>query len=400
MRRKIPSSAALLAFEAAARHGNFARAAAELALTEGAISRQIARLEALLDSKLFDRTGSRVRLNPAGARYARQVREILARLERDTHDVSGMPVDGRSLEIAVLPTFASRWLIPRLGRFAAQHPHIVVNIAARSDPFILPGSGFDAAIHFEHPAWTGMEVTFLFAEYLLPVCHAALLTDDDLPGLLNRLTRIHRRQNPDAWLHYARECGLALDNPAQGPRYDLHEMAIAAVLSQQGVALVPKMYVESELSAGTLVAPWPGSPTLAKRFCLIKPGGGRGSQRCRCLSAGCRRRLRQVKSELAGRHLAPPMVSSLLYRALAFLHQGIVISMEYCCCEATASALRPDSFLLSHDKILSVYLFYSVYRLFQHYAVTPDLNRDSAEFKLNILRQYADTNGIFLCMYC
>ncbi|MGV1222576.1 helix-turn-helix domain-containing protein, partial [Klebsiella pneumoniae] len=68
MRRKIPSSAALLAFEAAARHGNFARAAAELALTEGAISRQIARLEALLDSKLFDRTGSRVRLNPAGAR--------------------------------------------------------------------------------------------------------------------------------------------------------------------------------------------------------------------------------------------------------------------------------------------------------------------------------------------
>lgn len=400
MRRKIPSSAALLAFEAAARHGNFARAAAELALTEGAISRQIARLEALLDNKLFDRTGSRVRLNPAGARYARQVREILARLERDTHDVSGMPVDGRSLEIAVLPTFASRWLIPRLGRFAAQHPHIVVNIAARSDPFILPGSGFDAAIHFEHPAWTGMEVTFLFAEYLLPVCHAALLTDDDLPGLLNRLTRIHRRQNPDAWLHYARECGLALDNPAQGPRYDLHEMAIAAVLSQQGVALVPKMYVESELRAGTLAAPWPGSPTLAKRFCLIKPGGGEGSQRCRCLSAGCRRRLRQVKSELAGRHLAPPMVSSLLYRALAFLHQGIVISMEYCCCEATASALRPDSFLLSHDKILSVYLFYSVYRLFQHYAVTPDLNRDSAEFKLNILRQYADTNGIFLCMYC
>lgn len=106
-----------------------------------------------------------------------------------------------------------------------------------------------------------------------------------------------------------------------GPRYDLHEMAIAAVLSQQGVALVPKMYVESELRAGTLAAPWPGSPTLAKRFCLIKPGGGEGSQRCRCLSAGCRRRLRQVKSELAGRHLAPPMVSSLFYRALAFLRQ-------------------------------------------------------------------------------
>ena len=158
--------------------------------------------------------------------------------------------------------------------------------------------------------------------------------------------------------------------------------------------------MESELRAGTLAAPWPGSPTLAKRFCLIKPGGGRGSQRCRCLSAGCRRRLRQVKSELAGRHLAPPMVSSLFYRALAFLGQGIVFSMEYCCCEATASALRPDGLLLSSYKILSVYFFYSVCRLFQHYAVTPDLNRDATEFKLNLLRQYADMNGIFLCMYC
>ena len=94
------------------------------------------------------------------------------------------------------------------------------------------------------------------------------------------------------------------------------------------------------------------------------------------------------------------MVSSLFYRALAFLGQGIVISMEYCCCEATASALRPDSFLLSHDKILSVYLFYSAYRLCQYYAVTPDLNRDATELKLDVLRQYADTNGISLCMYC
>lgn len=94
------------------------------------------------------------------------------------------------------------------------------------------------------------------------------------------------------------------------------------------------------------------------------------------------------------------MVSSLLYRALAFLHQGIVISMEYCCCEATASALRPDSFLLSHDKILSVYLFYSVYRLFQHYAVTPELNRDATELKLYLLRQDVDTNGISLDIYC
>ena len=90
------------------------------------------------------------------------------------------------------------------------------------------------------------------------------------------------------------------------------------------------------------------------------------------------------------------MVSSLLYRALAFLRQGIVFSMEYCCCEATASALRPDGFILSSDKILAVYLFYSAYRLCQNYAVTPELNRDATELKLNLHRQDVDTNGISL----
>lgn len=135
-------------------------------------------------------------------------------------------------------------------------------------------------------------------------------------------------------------------------------MAIAAVLSQQGVALVPKMYVESELSAGTLVAPWPGSPTLAKRFCLIKPGGGEGSQRCRCLSAGCRRRLRQVKSELVGRHLAPPMVSSLFYRALAFYARnsyqyGILLLRSH---RFRPASRRPPSLVLQN--IVSLFVLF------------------------------------------
>jgi len=271
MRRKIPSSSSLQAFEAAARHGNFARAAQELSLTEGAISRQIARLESLLDCKLFDRTGSRVKLNPVGARYAHHVRETLDRLDRDTQYIKGMPQGSKSLEIAALPTFASRWLIPRLGRFRTRHPDITLNIAARTDPFILTGSGFDAAVHFEHPAWAGMRMHFLFQESLLPVCHPGLLTGEDVVAQLNGLPRIHRRQNPQAWDHYVRENAITLDNPAQGVRYDLHEMAIAAALAAQGVALVPHMYVEKELSSGALVAPWPPSTLLSKKFCLVKP---------------------------------------------------------------------------------------------------------------------------------
>lgn len=271
MRRKIPSSSSLQAFEAAARHGNFARAAEELALTEGAISRQIARLESLLNCRLFDRAGSRVKLNPVGTRYAHQVRETLERLERDTQDIMGMPEGSQSLDIAVLPTFSSRWLIPRLNKFKSLYPGITLNIAARTDPFILSGSGFDAAVHFEHSAWAGMRIQFLFEEKLIPVCHPALLTHKNSDEQLNELPRIHRRQNPDAWHQYARESGLMIDNPTQGDRFDLHEMAIAAVMAKQGVALIPRMYIESELNSGLLVSPWPASDNLSKRFCLVKP---------------------------------------------------------------------------------------------------------------------------------
>lgn len=270
MRRKIPSNTSLQAFDAAARHGNFARAAEELSLTEGAISRQIARLESLLECKLFDRTGSRVKLNSVGARYAYHVRETLERLERDTQYIMGMSEGNKSLDIAALPTFSSRWLIPRLNGFNALYPDITVNIAARTDPFILTGSGFDAVVHFEHPAWTGMRMQFLFQEKLVPVCHPALLTYKDFYEQLNVLPRIHRRQNPDAWHHYARENEIRLDNPAKGVRCDLHEMAIAAVMAGQGVALVPRMYVENELRRGELVSPWPGSEKLSKKFCLVR----------------------------------------------------------------------------------------------------------------------------------
>ena len=112
---------------------------------------------------------------------------------------------------------------------------------------------------------------FLFEERLVPVCHAGLLTGADLASQLNALPRIHRRQNPDAWPRYAEECGIALDNPVQGVRYDLHEMAIAAALAGQGVALVPHVYVEKALENGSLAAPWPPARSLSKRFCLVKP---------------------------------------------------------------------------------------------------------------------------------
>ncbi|MCL2892517.1 LysR substrate-binding domain-containing protein [Brenneria tiliae] len=271
MRRKIPSNTSLMAFEAAARHGSFARAANELSLTEGAISRQIGRLETFLGVMLFERIGNRVRLLPNGERYANQVREMLDRLARDSQYLMGQPSDGASLDIAAIPTFAMRWLIPRLSRFRQKHPNITVHLAERMEPFVLAGSGFDAAIHFEHPAWTGMRTHHLLNEVLVPVCHPELLRGGEGINSLDTLPRLHRRQNPEAWQRYSQETGISLTNPAIGARFDLHAMLIEAALAGLGVALVPRLYVETELALGRLVAPWPEGKTISKTFCLILP---------------------------------------------------------------------------------------------------------------------------------
>ncbi|KAA8996687.1 LysR family transcriptional regulator [Affinibrenneria salicis] len=271
MRRKIPSNTSLMAFEAAARHGSFARAANELSLTEGAISRQIGRLETFLGVMLFERIGNRVRLLPNGERYATQVGELLDRLERDSQYLMGQPGNGASLDIAAIPTFAMRWLIPRLSRFQQKHPNITVHLAERMEPFVLAESGFDAAIHFEHPAWTGMRIHRLLNEVLVPVCHPEFLTEGKGTIALDTLPRLHRRQNPEAWQRYSQETGISLTNPAIGARYDLHAMLIEAALAGLGVALVPRLYVETELASGRLAAPWPEGKTIAKTFCLILP---------------------------------------------------------------------------------------------------------------------------------
>lgn len=271
MRKRIPSSSALQAFEAAARHGSFARAAHELSLTEGAISRQIARLESFLDVTLFERIGNRVRLLPNGERYAAQVRQVLEQLDRESQYLMGQPEGGASLDIAVLPTFATRWLIPRLAGFQRRHPHVTVHLSERMEPFVLAGSGFDACIHFEHPAWSGAHTFPLLQETLVPVCHPRLLDGMGPVPPLDGLPRLHRRQNPEAWQRYAEDTGTAIDRPALGARYDLHAMLIEAALSGLGVALVPRLYVETELAQGRLVAPWPEGRTVTKTFCLVLP---------------------------------------------------------------------------------------------------------------------------------
>ncbi len=131
-RRLVPSLSALQAFEAAARHGSFTRAAEELDLTQGAVSRQVAMLEDALGVPLFERVRQRVNLTPAGAGYAVDVREALSRLAAATLSTMTARGAGGVLALAILPTFGTRWLIPRLPRFFARHPDVTINFATQS----------------------------------------------------------------------------------------------------------------------------------------------------------------------------------------------------------------------------------------------------------------------------
>lgn len=267
----IPSTSTLLAFEAAARHGKFALAAQELVVTEGAISRQVARLEAFLGVSLFLRGGNRVELTAHGARYAEEVGRLLVSLERSTLQVMTSPPQQGALELAVIGTFATRWLVPRLPLFSRKRPDVLVNLSTRNEPFVLNGSAFDAAITFAHPAWAGAESRHLLRSPLIPVCRADLvphgygMSAGRLPGL----PLLHKTTTPESWRDYAREFGVDLQEATAGSRFEQFSMLIEAALAGLGVALVPRLYVSEELRTGRLVPVGPPGELAGKDFILV-----------------------------------------------------------------------------------------------------------------------------------
>src|SRR6516225_2719992 len=175
MHRKVPSTAALSAFETAARHQSFTKAADELAVTQSAICRQIGSLEDFMGVKLFRRDRRGVSLTEAGMLYSRKVASRLDEVERDTLELMAKGGHGGSLELAVVPTFATKWLLPRIPAFNGEYPDITVNFTVRTRPFLFDDTTFDAAIHAGAAIWPGTEGTFLMRESLIAVCSPKLI---------------------------------------------------------------------------------------------------------------------------------------------------------------------------------------------------------------------------------
>lgn len=273
VKRKIPSIEALIAFEAAARHLSFTRSADELALTQSAVGRQVAALEEYLGIALFNRVKKRLTLTEVGQIYAKQVRESLERMERDAQAVMAHRNAGGVLELAAIPTFATRWLIPRLPQFYAAHENIVVNLSTRAEPFLFTDTQFDAAIHFGDPVWPGAIAKHLFGEEMTAVCSPQLLSGRTSlePYEVPNFTLLHQSARPDAWRQWLVQGGVHDADSMKGQRYELFSMLVEAARAGLGIALVPRFLVSHELATGELICPCDLPLHSDKGYYLVYP---------------------------------------------------------------------------------------------------------------------------------
>jgi LysR family glycine cleavage system transcriptional activator len=264
-RRFLPSTAALSAFEAAARHGSATQAAAELSLTQGAVSRQIRALEEQLGVPLMHREGRALALTPAGARYAEEVRKVLSQLGQATLSLRTNP-GGGTLALAILPAFGMHWLAPRLPAFGRAHPEVTVTLSTRMAPFDFAQDRFDAAIHFGREDWPGAHHMYLSPETVLAVRAPGLLDDRPLPDQ----TLLHLETRPRGWARWFAAQGM--EAPAEpGMTFDQFSTMAQAAVHGLGVALLPTFVAEPYLDAGTLELAAPDRQDSIGSYYLVWP---------------------------------------------------------------------------------------------------------------------------------
>ncbi len=273
-RRRLPPLNAIRAFEAAARHLSFTKAADELAVTQGAVSHQVKALEGWLGVRLFHRETRAIYLTREGQSYLGPVREALDQIAEATRRLALLDPRG-PLTVSAIPSFAAKWLLPRLADFRALHPDIDVRISADDRLVDFARHDVDLAIRMGNGKWPGVEVIKLMDEDLFPVCSPRLLEGPRplrRPEDLARHTLLHddMRQDWRAWLMAA---GVEGVNPDRGPGYTDSSMIIQAAVEGQGVALGRSALASADLAQGRLVKPFEVAlPASFAYYVALPPG--------------------------------------------------------------------------------------------------------------------------------
>lgn len=272
MARRLPSLNALKAFEAAARHGSFTSAADELHVTQGAVSHQVKALELELGLKLFNRERQRLVITEAGRSYLDVVRDAFDRLSFGTERLLQRQSAG-VLTVSVSPNFASKWLVHRLGRFAAAHPGIDLRISAALQHVDFAREDIDMAIRHGDGQWPGLHVTRLCVEELFPVCSPALLRGRRAlraPRDLKHHTLLHVDDRRD-WRHWLAQAGVAEIDSAPGLVLNQASIAIDAAIDGQGVALARTALATWDMLAGRLVRPFKLALKVPYAYWIVGP---------------------------------------------------------------------------------------------------------------------------------
>ena len=273
----LPSLDDLHCFAVAARHLSFQRAAAELHVTPSAVSHRMKALEQRLDVRLFVRLTRRLELTPEGAALALAVEDGVARIRHGVEALRAPAADG-PLTVGAPTSFATRWLLPRLPRFAALHPGIPVTLAAEDRLAELGRDGIDVAVRFGPGRYPGLDAAKLADDALFPVCSPALLAGAPVREPADLLSRplLHdvvaaRDGSGCGWADWLAGTGLAV--PEAGPRFSQAHLALQAACDGQGVALARASLVVDDLAAGRLVRPLARSvPPRFAYFLVCRPG--------------------------------------------------------------------------------------------------------------------------------
>lgn len=266
-RRHMPPLGCLTAFETVARLGSVTDAARELDLTQSAVSRQIQKLETLVGCPLFERNRKRLYLTTNGTNYAQEIRAALAQISTATIALQANP-DGGVLDLAILPSFGTHWLAPRLPGFLRAHPGITLNMSTRIVPFDFANENFSAAIHYGDGNWPGAGRLKLWDEQIVAAASPALLQSApaaDLP-------RLQLQTRPQAWAEWSKSHGLA-DPGRPAMIVDQFATMLRAALAGLGVALIPDYLVEQELDRGNLVVLPQTHPVSTGAYYLVWPEG-------------------------------------------------------------------------------------------------------------------------------
>lgn len=283
---QLPSLAALRTFEAAARHLSFTKAAAELHLTQSAVSRQIRVMEDYLGVMLFERVKQRLVLTKAGSTYVAEIRSALEQMQTATVNLLANRGVGGILTLATPPAFCVKWLIPRLDRFSAAYPEVLVSLATRAKPFDFEAEKIDAAIYFGRRDWPGVMSDRLVGEDLVLVCSPAYRASAPRlkqPADLAAHTLLQQIHRPNWWSDWLTAKQASTANAWAGPRFEHFYMIMQAAVAGLGVALLPRLLVKEDVGARRLLVPFESPFAGEDAYCLVYPAGKRSDPKLELL---------------------------------------------------------------------------------------------------------------------